>query len=214
MPQGDYALPMTRHGCPDGFKDSIFYFDDEDSNNQNTQYTSSNFFDYMAGAQGRNTALFFCDSDNSGSGVSSWPSGEYCITKTSSTCPSGFQTSYLYMDDEDDSRESASYGETNVVVSGSKGGIYQFCCRSDGSRYTPVTIVDDKSIQSFALYPKGASCQAVKDYTYKLLTLYHDNEDDCNENSVHNQGYLPKGVYDRNTMIYVCVYYRSGVTFP
>ena len=62
MPEGQYALPMTRHGCPDGFRDSMFLWDDENSQNQNSK--SVDFFNYMVGYQLTDTFLYFCDSGN------------------------------------------------------------------------------------------------------------------------------------------------------
>ena len=294
MPRGEYALPMTRHGCPDGFRDSMFYFDDENSGNSN--YKSADFFDYMAGYQHDDTLLYFCDSGNSclslltngchlitdrqtclsgrdgragdhfgspcvwcGDGPddrctthnlnkceplsflesvpdvlvtpqkheyaidpcsrasSKWPAGQYCILRGAETksCPAGFTHSSRYMDDEDDENRNKDYGGVNVIEnSGANGGsTYHFCCRNDGHVDREAVLVSNAGDgpESFALYPKTATCQKFKHYSSKMLNIFHDNEDSGNNNQ--ETGNLPYGKYDGNTRLYICVYLAHVTIF-
>ena len=131
MPRGQYALPMTRHGCPDGFRDSMFNFADENVENINSK--SADYFDYMVGYQDDDTLLYFCDSGNSGAGAAGWPRGQYCILRGADTtsCPSGFQSGYRYMSDGEAGNANQAFGEVDVIEN-SGGSAFHFCCIDDG----------------------------------------------------------------------------------
>jgi len=195
----------------------MFHWDDEDDDTSNSK--SSDYFDFLVGYQDYNTLLYFCDSGNS-EGLSEWPAGQYCILKgaQATSCPSGFSESTRYMDDEDDSNENGNFGEVNVIQNsgGENGGsTYRFCCRIDGEVNTEAVVVEtaDNGPPSFAVYPMTDTCQKFKYYSSKMVYIFHDNEDDDNNNQLSGDSNLPYGSYDENTQLFVCAYWKAGVTF-
>ncbi|XP_063442795.1 uncharacterized protein LOC134723086 [Mytilus trossulus] len=194
-PSGRYSLPKPKSGCPSGWAEGWRYQDNEDSNNVNsvTPSISHHFF----GTFGRNTKLYYC-TKTSYSGSGSWPSGNYCIARYGSSCPSGFSTGNIYWDDEDNANANSHGGVLPYGVYDRNTKI-EYCCRSDGSAYSYINL---PTREPFYLYQYTSSCQRVRGMTVRQESVKTDDEDDRNNSS--DGGTHPKKT--DTTEVYYCYY--------
>ena len=133
-PDGVFALPKSTSGCPCGsIGEGSVYQDNEDYSNLNSR--SSPFS--VSGGFGINTRTDYCTFLSFS--LLSWPSGTYCIVKFGGSCPSGFEEGYVFWDDEDNNNDDYVSGSVPYSIVGNNARLY-YCCRSDGSISTPITL--------------------------------------------------------------------------
>nr|XP_022296352.1 uncharacterized protein LOC111106113 [Crassostrea virginica] len=85
-PFGTYTLVKPKAGCPSGWLEGWRHQDNEDDDNQNRMSYGHHFY----GDFGRNLNFSYCTRDpNEFSGRRYWPSGNYCILKHGTSCPTG-----------------------------------------------------------------------------------------------------------------------------
>ncbi|XP_078571562.1 uncharacterized protein LOC144859147 [Branchiostoma floridae x Branchiostoma japonicum] len=133
-------------------------------------------------------------------GDGDWPSGNYCIFKKGN-CPGGFQSGWLFWDDEDDDNKNSVGGE---LPDGNydRDTMIRYCCRSDGNVDTPIVLPNRKP---FYLFRFKGGCQQVKHMSVREEWFRWDDEDDDNKDD--RRGAYP---YDdggsKNHRLYYCYY--------
>eukprot|EP01083_Nonionella_stella_P293564 998400_1 len=234
MPGGDYSYLMPKDsGCPIGFEDSAFYFDDEDDNNDNTN--SGSFWSKFVGGNSRGgeeigdrddittrsgTLLYFCVSMNSGSSSRTFADipGQYCfMIQSGQSCPSGFAYSEFESDDENDLNENIAFGKVHVVYTWGSSSILRFCCKDDGMKNRAVhvmTSASSKNPDAFSLFPliSANGCQKVHFYKDTQHWVERDSEDDTNSNDWRGDWYIrpdTSGEDRRHFRMQVCHYEKN-----
>ena len=92
-PDGTYAFPMPRSGCPNGWLSGNRYQDTEDYHNKNSK--SLGIERKIAVIIGHDIDFYYCVKTFQGNTGYQWPRGTYCIAKKGD-CPSGFKSGSLY----------------------------------------------------------------------------------------------------------------------
>nr|XP_022300141.1 uncharacterized protein LOC111108499 isoform X2 [Crassostrea virginica] len=194
-PYGTYSMITPRGGCPTGWKWGWRYQDNEDTGNLNSVTSGHHFNGFFFD----DTITYYC-SKTSSSGSGSWPSGNYCIMRYGSSCPSGFSTGDIYWDDEDTDNMN---GEGGYLPSGtySIGTRINYCCRNDGSYYSSISLPTDKP---FYLLRYTSSCQWVSGMSVSEEIIKTDDEDTANANSV--SGSHPMDTGSGNHRLHYCYY--------
>ena len=135
-----------------------------------------------------------------------WPKGKYCILRYRGNCPSGFQSGFIYWDDENH-RNRNSHTEPMPYGNYYHNTRIYFCCRNDGSTTTPIILPANRP---FILMPtnRGRECQAVLGMRWSRQFFQWDDEDSHNRDA--KKGSYP---YDdggrHNHRLWFCVYQRS-----
>ncbi|CAL4137104.1 unnamed protein product, partial [Meganyctiphanes norvegica] len=202
-PSGTYGLPKPRSSCPPSFKYGYRYHDTEDKDPFNGWDTA------LGGYFNRNNLRQdFCMKVSS-SGSEHWPKGDYCIYKYGS-CPPGFRSGSIYLDDEDNRNENSKSG---YVPDGDYGRNtrYDYCCRNDESRSTPM---DLPTGGRFYLFPYSyPQCQQVTGMTSRLEWIRFDTEDGfrSSQDESYVSGNHPyvviRDYHRKDPKIYYCFYY-------
>ncbi|WAR03068.1 hypothetical protein MAR_009626 [Mya arenaria] len=189
-PVGMYGLMKAASGCPmNGFQwlQGWRTYDTEDNVPSNkftigvSSYLSGNFeLSYIT--------TYFC-MKNTHSVTSydiNWPKGSYCILKyESSSCPSGFQSGFIYWDDED------------VDNLNGLGGTLP-----DGVLPTD---------WPFILMRMSTACQTVYGMSVTEVFVGWDDEDGDNRSNrggLHPYDGSSSGAVATNHLLYFCYYYR------
>ncbi|XP_048731677.2 uncharacterized protein LOC125648716 [Ostrea edulis] len=205
-PEGTYTLVKPKTGCPTGWLEGWRYQDNEDDDNKNQLEDQHHFFGII-GTHPRDMNFSYCSKDpNDVNAEGNWPSGDYCILKHGSTCPhGGFQSGYVFWDDEDSNNKNSVGGE---LPSGGfdRNTRIDYCCRDDGPYSTAIQLPTSKP---FYLLRYNDFCQQVQGMLVREETVYTDDEDDNNINSVH--GSYPFGPVSgqRNYKLFYCYYWPS-----
>ncbi|KAH9523345.1 hypothetical protein Btru_066450 [Bulinus truncatus] len=189
-PTGTYGLYEPQTGCPQdttSTKWTVGYRRHHTVSQQNRDEVSpgSHFAQPVLSTVGNDHYFFqrFCMVDTASTGPA-WPIGSYCINRKGGTCPGGFNSGYIEIDDN---------GTEQDVVSGSlPDGVYNtvtriyYCCRVDGHQDTPITLPTSKP---FYLYRIGMACQKVNNMTatqeWFLIDTSNANNQDRFENVWH-----------------------------
>ncbi|XP_048743790.2 uncharacterized protein LOC125657178 isoform X1 [Ostrea edulis] len=203
-PRGTYTLVKPKSGCPSGWLQGWRYQDNEDDSNQNRVTYGHHFFG-ISGSSPNYMNVSYCTKDlDDCNSEGQWPSGNYCILKHGNTCPIGaFRSGSVFWDDEDNNNINRAGGE---LPSGSFGRNTRinYCCRNDGSYSTRIRLPKTKP---FYLLRYTSYCQRVEGMYFREETVYTDDEDDNNINSVsgsHPFGPVSGG---RNHKLYYCYYW-------
>ena len=151
-PDGTYALPMPRGGCPRRWSSGNRYQDTEDRRTRNGK--SSGIERKMRVYVGSNIRFYYCVKTFRGNAGYQWPRGTYCIAKKGN-CPRGFRYGSIYWDDEDRRNRNKRWGTLPDGSYGSNTEV-QYCCRSDGRHYRPMVLPTKRP---FILYRYGGHCQ-------------------------------------------------------
>ena len=196
-PGGTFALPKSVDGCPSGsIGDGYVYQDNEDDNNQNNK---SDPFS-VSGRFRRNTRTNYCTF--SSCSQSSWPNGTYCIAMFGRSCPDGFGRGFVYWDDENDNNINWAHGSVPFGTFFQNTKLY-YCCRSDGSISTPISLPTGTSF--YLLQKSSAGCQRVAGLTDRRDWLCTDDENNNNHN--HKYGNVPYITGTSDYKIHYCYYY-------
>ncbi|XP_078678845.1 uncharacterized protein LOC144914622 [Branchiostoma floridae x Branchiostoma belcheri] len=212
-PTGTYGLPMTNTGCPANTQVAWYTGhrnqDAEDSAGLNSWSTGLHFptNTYSEGHTiptyaGGHMVQNFCMKTSIYEGSGSWPRGRYCIFKYR-TCPSGFQSGYVYWDDEDPP------GNHNTVSGTRPDGVYDintkiyYCCRSDGFTLNPIIL---PAHRPFYLFRHSSSrCQRVQNMQVTQEYFLWDDENYNNQDTTW--GSHPDDTGDgRNHKLWYCYY--------
>ncbi|XP_052799330.1 uncharacterized protein LOC128230940 [Mya arenaria] len=211
-PVGMYGLMKAASGCPmNGFQwlQGWRTYDTEDNVPSNkftigvSSYLSGNFeLSYIT--------TYFC-MKNTHSVTSydiNWPKGSYCILKyESSSCPSGFQSGFIYWDDEDVDNLNGLGGTLPDGVYGTDTKIY-YCCRDDGLTSTAISLPTD---WPFILMRMSTACQTVYGMSVTEVFVGWDDEDGDNRSNrggLHPYDGSSSGAVATNHLLYFCYYYR------
>ena len=138
-PDGQYCLPMpSSKQCPSGWEAGYRGHDSNDEPPNAPCYNKRHGYVPYVFKFCKDLGWGFCCKTRSSNypAKTFWPSGQYCIFQYGGSCPKGFDSGYIFWDDEDDSNAN--------TISGSRpDGVYdtntkiQFCCRNDGHSYSP-----------------------------------------------------------------------------
>ncbi|XP_035688654.1 uncharacterized protein LOC118424220 [Branchiostoma floridae] len=200
-PTGTYGLPRTNTGCPIAagarWRTGFRYHDTEDNDSNNKWIPGIHFDGNLCK---NNMKQKFCMKTKNEEGDGDWPSGNYCIFKKGN-CPGGFQSGWLFWDDEDDDNKNSVGGE---LPDGNydRDTMIRYCCRSDGNVDTPIVLPNRKP---FYLFRFKGGCQQVKHMSVREEWFRWDDEDDDNKDD--RRGAHP---YDdggsKNHRLHYCYY--------
>ncbi|XP_078595129.1 uncharacterized protein LOC144872644 [Branchiostoma floridae x Branchiostoma japonicum] len=201
-PTGTYGLPMTSTGCPiaaDVTWRTGQRFQDTggaalSSWSSGLHFPSNTYY-------GGHMIQKFCMKTSSSQGSGTWPSGRYCIFKKGS-CPSGFNSGYVYWDDEDSNNDNTVSGYYPDGVYNSNTKIY-YCCRGDGSIYTSITLPSRRPFYLFRYSSSG--CQRVLNMRYTQEYFYWDDENYNNDDETWGSHPYDTGG-SQNHKLYYCYY--------
>ena len=205
-PDGTYALPKPKSGCPsgggeDGFSWRTGYIKQDNENSNNKNYCPSPWV--FEGYCKKNLKLYYCIKTvtSSDRGIK-WPEGSYCIVKKGK-CPSGFSKGGVYWDDED-FRNKNKVGGVKVDGVFNRNTMIYYCCRSDEQPHNEIILPTDKPF--FLIRKHKDGCQKVKEMKVQQLRIDTDDEDFDNTN--HVLGDAPYYAYGRKrrSEIYYCYY--------
>eukprot|EP00105_Crassostrea_gigas_P032444 XP_011455453.1 PREDICTED: uncharacterized protein LOC105347874 [Crassostrea gigas] len=197
-PDGTYTLVKPMTGCPSGWSEGWRFQDNENDHNTNSISQGHHFF----GSFGRNFKFYYCTRNaNEQSITNKWPSGNYCILRHGGSCPSGFQTSIVSWDDEDDQNQNSHGGTLPSGLFDNNTRIY-YCCRNDGS-YSKQILLPTSHPFYLLIYTTG--CQFVAGMHMREEFVRFDDENDYNRNSVF--GTPPMGAGGRNHRLFYCYYW-------
>ncbi|XP_048743795.1 uncharacterized protein LOC125657184 [Ostrea edulis] len=203
-PRGTYTLVKPKTGCPRGWLEGWRWQDNEDKNNKNQIEDGHHFFG-ISGNNPRNLNFSYCTKDpNDFNDEGYWPSGNYCILKHGKTCPPGaFQSGTVHWDDEDSRNKNSAGGELPSGKFGRNTEI-DYCCRKDGPYSTEIRLPKSKP---FYLLRHTTYCQRVRGMYAREETVFTDDEDKNNKNSV--SGSHPYGPSNggRNYKLFYCYYW-------
>ncbi|XP_021365717.1 sushi, von Willebrand factor type A, EGF and pentraxin domain-containing protein 1-like [Mizuhopecten yessoensis] len=198
-PYGTYSLLQPTTGCPTGFLvgQKTFHTEDAGSN-----YNSNN--DLTGSASGGYVVWHFCTKTdaNENTGPSVWPAGTYCIMMYGDYCPTGFSSGYIYFDEEDLDNTIRPMSGALPKILGTYDTELYFCCRSDGSKSTPMSMMTNTPFVLFS--HSGSGCQSVQDMASNPGHTYFDNENLFNIDSY--SGSIPDAVGPPNWYIHYCYY--------
>ncbi|XP_002735920.1 uncharacterized protein LOC100373720 [Saccoglossus kowalevskii] len=131
-----------------------------------------------------------------------WMRGEYCIYREGGVCPAGFQTGYVYWDDED-------FNNSNDLGGELPDGIYDedtmihYCCREDAPDAAHVIYLP--TTDPFVLIKRTTLCPEVYGMTVSHQWFYWDCEDTGNESETN--GFHPyEDGGSENHRLHYCVY--------
>lgn len=205
-PDGAYALPKAKWGCPKGWQSGHTVQDTENAlwnKNQKSQGIQSK----MAVRVNRNNILFsYCVKISKGNNIPpiSWPKGTYCIAKAKNIgCPSGFTGGSIHWDDYDFFNKNKQWG---VLPDGSYGHdtTVKYCCRSDANYFTPIVLPTSKP---FVLYRYGGRCQKVRGMHCTPLYIKWDDNNGINRDKC--SGVHPDTPCKRDQQLYFCYYKKK-----
>ncbi|XP_048731680.1 uncharacterized protein LOC125657180 isoform X2 [Ostrea edulis] len=202
-PRGTYTLVKPKAGCPSGWLEGWRYQDNEDGDNKNQIEHGHHFFG-ISGTNPRNLKLSYCTKDpNDFNDEGFWPSGNYCILKHGNTCPPGaFRSGSVHWDDEDSRNKNSQGGELPSGDFGRNTRI-DYCCRNDGSYSTEIRLPKSKP---FYLLRYTSYCQRVEGMYMREETVYTDDEDHDNKNSVSGSHPYGPANGQRNYKLFYCYY--------
>nr|QZH55018.1 ApeC-containing protein 3 [Branchiostoma floridae] len=199
-PTGTYGLPMTNTGCPtDVTWREGQRFQDQDgaslsSWSSGLHFPSNTYY-------GGHMIQKFCMKTSSSEGKGIWQRGSYCIFKKWS-CPSGFQTGYVYWDDEDRGNDNTVSGYYPDGTYNADTGI-NYCCRSDGSIYNDIILPSSRPFYLFRFSSSG--CQQV--LNMRVTEEYYLWDDENTYNDDTSWGSHPYDSGDgRNHKLWYCYY--------
>lgn len=200
---------QTPRGCPGG---GTYWLkgwrkqDTEDSSPSNRY--SANINHYLKGAFDKNVVTEFCIKDawSSSKYDRHWPKGTYCILKHKN-CPAGFNSGFIYWDDEDHNNENSHGGTLPDGEFGRNTKIY-YCCRSDA--YTNTQIVLPTAVP-FVLLRFGHACQSVHGMIVHEVYVRWDDEDSGNESGSGGSHPYDDGS-SGNHALHFC-YYQSYIGY-
>ena len=200
-PRGKYAIPKTAKGCPRGWSTGSRYQDNEDTRSAPIP-TSTGISTRMDVWVVRNLRMHYCVKTSIGSTSTTWPAGKYCIARKGGSCPTGFSSGSVYWDDED-TQNVNSFSGTLPDGDYNKNTRIYFCCRSDGSTSTAITL---PTTTNFYLYRYGSTCQQVTGMSVYSDYIKTIDEDYRNTNSC--SGSHPAGTCGSDIRINYCYYYK------
>ena len=197
-PDGTYALPMARWGCPRGWYSGWRYQSTEKRGNGNSQGITSKMRVYV----GRDVRFFYCVKTIRGQNDIKWPTGTYCIAKKGK-CPRGFISGGIKWDDENRHNKNRRWG---VLPDGryNRDTIVDYCCRSDGNYHNPISLPTTKP---FILYRYGTHCQRVRGMHTSAMWIRFDDENHRNKDSCW--GGHPYSTCKKNQVLQMCYYYKK-----
>ncbi|CAL1531398.1 unnamed protein product [Lymnaea stagnalis] len=205
-PGGSYGLYQPRSGCPANTSDATWV-----SGYRRHHTEPINNIDHVSDGGNMAIPIFeevgteyyfnqrFCMVPSPANGPA-WPSGSYCINRKGGSCPAGFNSGYIEIDDYSNSQDVVSgsvpdgaYGTTSIIY---------YCCRNDGAVSDPITLPTGSS---FYLYRYSTQCQRVsgmlEQQEYIFIDTASANNLDKYENQWHPSGSL-------NDVRIVLCYYR------
>ncbi|XP_055999398.1 uncharacterized protein LOC130047826 [Ostrea edulis] len=203
-PGGTYTLVKPNTGCPSGWLEGWRHQDNANGDNENQVEYGHHFYG-ISGTNPSNLNFSYCTKDpNDFNDEGYWPGGNYCILMHGSACPSGaFQSGSIHWDDENSGNENTAGGELPSGNFNSNTRI-DYCCRNDGSYSTEIRLPRTKP---FYLLRYTNHCQHVEGMEVREETVYTDDEDDNNSNSVSgNHPYGPVNG-ERNYKLFYCYYW-------
>ena len=198
-PDGTYALPMPRGGCPSRWSSGNRYQDTEDRHNKNRK--TPGIEKKMRVDVGRNIRFYYCVKTFQGNSDYQWPKGSYCIAKKGD-CPHGFRYGTIYWDDDDHRNSNKIWG---ILPDGSYGRdtFVQYCCRNDDRYHRPIALPTRKP---FILYRYGGRCQRVRGMRTSELYIKWDDENRRNDDNC--RGSHPDASCHKNQLLHFCYYRR------
>lgn len=196
-PQGTYAIPEPRNGCPREWSDGWRLQSTEKKNR------------YQRGIEKRmririkkkRIQTFYCVKTEQGSSDFEWSQGSYCIAKFE-RCPDKFQEGYIYWDDKNYKNRNKKWGTLPNGGYGRNTRV-EYCCRNDGRHKNSILLPTD---HPFILYRYGGRCQRVKGMRYTEYYVKWDDQNFRNKNKC--RGSHPDSSCGRNQKLHFC-YYRK-----
>ena len=199
-PEGTFAFPEPKEGCPAGFVHGCRYQDNEDWRNSNT-FSNTMF---LKGEFSTNLEVCYCLRQTSVSSYS-WPPGRYCVNEYNS-CPTGFLSGQLKWDDENIMNLNSREG---VLPTGqyNHDTVMRYCCRNDGNVNTPIVLPTSKP---FVLYMHSRrGCQKVRGMRESEIRINTDDEESNNRNYCRGSHPYDEGCGGRNHRLFMCYYAPS-----
>ncbi|XP_045197025.2 uncharacterized protein LOC123551856 isoform X2 [Mercenaria mercenaria] len=150
-PAGSFTTLNTVDGCPEGFKLGWQYHVPPNYIWGPSLYNAKPYWYWW------HLEHEFCSRIDEQNDGEDWPAGSYCIYRKGGSCPTGFESGYIQMDDAPTSRVNTTEGELPDGVYGNNTR-WEFCCRRDGFTKTPIKL---PTKHPFILFMKS-SCQVVE----------------------------------------------------
>ncbi|KAL4217780.1 Bone morphogenetic protein 1 [Mactra antiquata] len=159
-PAGSFTILNSVSGCPDDFVRGWQYRKPINYIWGSTPYHAVPAWQWY---DAENEFCSRIDNDNTGG---EWPAGSYCIYRKGGTCPNGFSTGSIQMDEAPTDRTNKTTGELPDGVYGDNSR-WEFCCRSDMSSDVPMEL---PTRDPFILFEVSGGCQKIK-ATSQLIQL-------------------------------------------
>ena len=202
-PYGTYSL-LAGKECPPGFQYGFIGQDTEDSSNQNT-ITPGSPENLRIDVNNEGVTTHYCTKTAIGNANTDghWPAGKYCIAQYGGSCPSGFQSSSILWDDEDD-RNRNSKQSTIPKTSSDLGNIrVYYCCRSDGNANTEIVL---PRFTSFGLLRRGGTCQKVAGMTEMAYKIKFDDQNSGNDDTCFGSVRPDDDSCNNDHELWICAY--------
>ncbi|XP_041464192.1 uncharacterized protein LOC121415136 [Lytechinus variegatus] len=174
-PEGTYALQKPRTGCPNKefkWNEGFRFHDTENSDSKNSWSDPLSIAGHWGKSSIRQEFCVKTVTTVNPRAQWTWQPGSYCIYKYGD-CPKGFESGWIYWDDED-SDNGNTYG--GVMPSGEYGANTKlfFCCRNDGVTTNKINLPLDNK---FYLFPRFDHCQEVNGTTVSKERFTWDTAD-------------------------------------
>ncbi|XP_072033169.1 uncharacterized protein [Amphiura filiformis] len=212
-PRGQYGIPMddTISACPSnsGLYWQIGYRI-QDTESIIVPLIGGNEWSspcHLRGPYGKlYTQLNYCMKDDTSNDPDyDWPSGEYCVYRKGSSCPTGFTEGWIQWDDEDgvDNSNEAHGSLPDGVYD--KNTLMYFCCREDRAYDTPI---DLPTVDPFFLFQKNRNyCQQVNGMNVAQEFFKWDGENNLVDFKDYEGGMTPFNAgFDDDHKLYFCYY--------
>eukprot|EP00057_Strongylocentrotus_purpuratus_P011674 XP_011666148.1 PREDICTED: uncharacterized protein LOC105439147 [Strongylocentrotus purpuratus] len=211
-PDGEYTLPMTATGCPEGgvsWAEGRRLFDTDDNNPENS-WDPEDIHLNLPIKELSQMEMKFCTKKTAQSADFRrvWQSGSYCIYKYGQICPKGFEEGSIYWDDNDINNGNDFDGTVPEGVYDHNTKIY-FCCRTDDEPTKPIILPVD---HDFVLLTPTGTCQEVLEMNVAKEMFHWDTEGHSEVSGEHPYPGLKNAGSLKDVEIIFCYYQHDEPT--
>ena len=211
-PDGTYALPRHKRGCPKNGDPRQFPWEEgwryQDSNSGS--WYSNHLLNYLDATVGRDgVKTKYCTKTVKSSDYKiRWPMGSYCLYKKG-VCPAGFEKSSIYWDDVNTNNGNRKDGILPDGVYDGNTRIY-FCCRNDRHPHHEIMLPTDGNWFLIRQHPEG--CQRVMNMKVKDHWVWWDDQSSGDSSTGKVKPYDDSGTegYPQDHRIHFCHYSKSS----
>ncbi|XP_059161228.1 uncharacterized protein LOC131944557 [Physella acuta] len=204
-PEGTYGLYEPNTSCPENTGQATWfrgYRRHHTVSGQNLDEISPNGHMATPVMQTVNTDHYFyqrfCMVDMPSTGPA-WPRGSYCINRKGGACPAGFNSGFIFIDDNGSQQDQVS-GSVPDGTYTTDTQIY-YCCRNDSTAQEAIDLPTGKP---FYLYRFGRECQLVAGMSERREWILIDTANGANHDRYENDWHPDGSIQD--IRIQLCYY--------